>query len=97
MNEVQQQLRMADGVFRTRSLGVGVEGIPDQYADGIAAQVWHLYTGHASDRRNIYESWLINRLRSLGHKHVLDVATGTGFVCALFFKWNYLEVSQSRS
>ena len=28
-----------DSVFRTRSLGVAAEGLPDQYADGKAAKV----------------------------------------------------------
>lgn len=78
MSELQQQ-RMVDGVFRTRSLGVCAEGVPDQYADGIAARVWHLYTGHACDRRSVYERWLTERLRALGHQRILDVATGTGY------------------
>ena len=37
---------MVDSVYRTRSLGVAAEGLPDQYADGKAAKVWELYIGH---------------------------------------------------
>ena len=34
---------MVDSVYRTRSLGVAAEGLPDQYADGKAAKVWEFY------------------------------------------------------
>ena len=34
---------MVDSVYRTRSLGVAAEGIPDQYADGKAAKVSTFY------------------------------------------------------
>lgn len=30
---------MVDSVYRTRSLGVAAEGLPDQYADGKAAKI----------------------------------------------------------
>ncbi|XP_070578909.1 glycine N-methyltransferase-like [Ptychodera flava] len=69
---------MVDSVFRTRSLGVAAQGIPDQYADGKAAKVWELYVGSRSERTDVYKSWIINLLRSKGCKTVLDVACGTG-------------------
>ena len=69
---------MVDSIYRTRSLGVAAEGLPDQYADGKAARVWHRYIGSVSDRTSVYRMWLSDFLRSKGVKHVLDVACGTG-------------------
>ncbi|XP_002741348.1 glycine N-methyltransferase-like [Saccoglossus kowalevskii] len=67
-----------DSVFRTRSLGVAAQGIPDQYADGKAAKVWELYVGSKSERTESYKSWICNLLREKGCKKILDVACGTG-------------------
>ncbi|XP_061742879.1 glycine N-methyltransferase [Nerophis ophidion] len=67
-----------DSVFRTRSLGVAAEGLPDQYADGKAAKVWQLYIGNTQSRTAEYKSWLVALLRERGARTVLDVACGTG-------------------
>ncbi|XP_043859803.1 glycine N-methyltransferase isoform X2 [Dromiciops gliroides] len=69
---------MVDSVYRTRSLGVAAEGLPDQYADGEAAQVWQLYIGDTRSRTAEYKSWLLGLLQQHGCQHVLDVACGTG-------------------
>jgi hypothetical protein len=71
---------MVDSVYRTRSLGVAAEGLPDQYADGRAARVWHRYIGSVSARTSVYRSWISNFFRSKGLSHILDVACGTGQV-----------------
>uniref|UniRef100_A0A3Q2QMN8 Glycine N-methyltransferase n=1 Tax=Fundulus heteroclitus TaxID=8078 RepID=A0A3Q2QMN8_FUNHE len=63
-----------DSVFRTRSLGVAAEGLPDQYADGKAAKVWELYIGDLQSRTQEYKSWLVALLRRHGVRRVLDVA-----------------------
>ncbi len=67
-----------DGVFRTRSLGVGARGIPDQYADGKAAKVWSKYIGDQSKRTRFYKEKLLAILRKHGTETVFDVACGTG-------------------
>lgn len=69
---------MVDNIYRTRSLGIGVEGLPDQYADGKAAKVWALYIGDKKDRTQHYRDFLTNLLRQHDCNHVLDVACGTG-------------------
>jgi len=69
---------MVDSVYRTRSLGVAAEGIPDQYADGKAAKVWEYYIGTKQQRTNSYRDWLIKVLKERGARKVLDVACGTG-------------------
>ncbi|KAM9666210.1 glycine N-methyltransferase isoform 1-T1 [Trichechus inunguis] len=69
---------MVDSVYRTRSLGVAAEGIPDQYADGEAARVWQLYIGDTRSRTAEYKAWLLGLLRQHGCQRVLDVACGTG-------------------
>lgn len=69
---------MVDSVYRTRSLGVAAEGLPDQYADGEAARVWQLYIGDTRSRTAEYKSWLLGLLREHGCQRVLDVACGTG-------------------
>uniref|UniRef100_A0A673T1P7 Glycine N-methyltransferase n=1 Tax=Suricata suricatta TaxID=37032 RepID=A0A673T1P7_SURSU len=69
---------MVDSVYRTRSLGVAAEGLPDQYADGEAARVWQLYIGDTRSRTAEYKSWLLGLLRQHGCQRVLDVACGTG-------------------
>ena len=67
-----------DSVFRTRSLGVAAEGLPDQYADGKAAKVWQLYIGDTQSRTQEYKTWVVSLLKKEGVKNVLDVACGTG-------------------
>ncbi|KFO36170.1 glycine N-methyltransferase isoform X1 [Fukomys damarensis] len=69
---------MVDTVYRTRSLGVAAEGLPDQYADGEAARVWQLYIGNTRSRTAEYKAWLLGLLRQHGCQRVLDVACGTG-------------------
>lgn len=69
---------MVDSVYRTRSLGVAAEGLPDQYADGRAARVWQLYIGDTRGRTAEYRSWLLALLRQHRCRSVLDVACGTG-------------------
>ncbi|XP_044530570.1 glycine N-methyltransferase isoform X2 [Gracilinanus agilis] len=69
---------MVDSVYRTRSLGVAAEGLPDQYADGEAARVWQLYIGDTRSRTAEYKAWLLGLLHQHGCQHVLDVACGTG-------------------
>lgn len=69
---------MVDNVYRTRSLGVATEGIPDQYADGTAAKVWEVYIGDKNTRTEIYRQFIKQILTSHGCRHVLDVACGTG-------------------
>ena len=69
---------MVDSVYRTRSLGVPAEGLPDQYADGRAARVWHKYIGDARARTETYRQWLVALLNVHGCTTVLDVACGTG-------------------
>lgn len=69
---------MVDSVYRTRSLGVAAEGLPDQYADGKAAKVWEYYIGCKQTRTSAYKTFLLKHLRELNCKSVLDVACGTG-------------------
>lgn len=69
---------MVDSIYRTRSLGVAAEGLPDQYADGEAARVWQLYIGDTRSRTAEYKTWLLGLLRQHGCHRVLDVACGTG-------------------
>ena len=76
--ESQASVRMVDSVYRTRSLGVAAEGLPDQYADGEAARVWQLYIGDTRSRTAEYKAWLLGLLRQHGCHRVLDVACGTG-------------------
>uniref|UniRef100_A0A2L2Y3T6 Glycine N-methyltransferase n=2 Tax=Parasteatoda tepidariorum TaxID=114398 RepID=A0A2L2Y3T6_PARTP len=69
---------MADTVLRPRSLGVGTEGLPDQYADGKAAKVWEVYIGEKNDRTKHYREFLVQLLRKHNCHQILDVACGTG-------------------
>ena len=50
----------------------------DQYSDGIAASLWHLYIGKTSERTDKYKSFLVNLLRQKNCKTIFDVACGTG-------------------
>ena len=72
------EIAMVDSVYRTRSLGIGVSGIPDQYADGKAAKVWQHYIGGHKKRTESYREFFCNLLNDNGVKHILDVACGTG-------------------
>ncbi|ELU08594.1 hypothetical protein CAPTEDRAFT_99914 [Capitella teleta] len=69
---------MVDSVYRTRSLGVAAEGLPDQYADGKAAKVWEYYIGGKQKRTEQYRTWIVNLLRERNCQKILDVACGTG-------------------
>ena len=69
---------MVDSVYRTRSLGVAAEGLPDQYADGKAARVWEFYIGCKQSRTAAYQDWFRKLLHDRDCKRVLDVACGTG-------------------
>lgn len=69
---------MVDSIYRTRSLGVAAEGIPDQYADGKAAKVWEIYIGSKQSRTEQYRRWIVSLLTSRACRNVLDVACGTG-------------------
>ena len=72
------KIENGEEVFRTRSLGVGARGIPDQYADGSAARVWTKYVGDQQQRTGYYRNRLLSILRQQGCTTVLDVACGTG-------------------
>lgn len=78
------QIQMADGVFRTRSLGLPVEGVRDQYADGRAAKVWEVFIGDKNSRTRHYKDFLVGLLKRKGCRRVLDVAAGTGSVLQIF-------------
>ena len=67
-----------DNVYRTRNPGTGARGVPDQYADGKAANVWEKYIGDQQQRTGYYKEKLVNILRDHNVKKVLDVACGTG-------------------
>ena len=69
---------MVDSIYRTRSLGVAAEGLPDQYADGKAAKVWEYYIGCKQTRTSAYKEWLSGVLRDRKCQTVMDVACGTG-------------------
>ncbi|KAH8028978.1 hypothetical protein HPB51_021833 [Rhipicephalus microplus] len=88
---------MGDHVYQIRSLGVGSEGIPDQYADGRAAKVWELYIGEREKRTEHYKEFLSNKLRDLGCHHVLDVACGTGIDSVLLLEEGFKVTSVDAS
>jgi len=67
-----------DSIYRTRSLGVAAEGLPDQYADGKAARVWEFYIGCKQSRTDAYREWFGALFRNRGCKTIMDVACGTG-------------------
>ncbi|XP_043916210.1 glycine N-methyltransferase [Protopterus annectens] len=69
---------MVDSIYRTRSLGIGAVGLPDQYADGKAAKIWQLYIGDTKSRTDEYRNWLVKLLQTNGCKRILDVACGNG-------------------
>ncbi|KAI2654657.1 Glycine N-methyltransferase [Labeo rohita] len=88
---------MVDSVYRTRSLGVGVVGLPDQYADGKAAKVWQLYIGDTRSRTEEYKSWVLSLLRKHEVQKVLDVACGTGVDSIMLVEEGFKVVSVDAS
>ncbi|XP_027856788.1 glycine N-methyltransferase [Xiphophorus couchianus] len=86
-----------DSVFRTRSLGVAAEGLPDQYADGKAAKVWELYIGDIQSRTQEYKSWVVSLLKRHGVRKVLDVACGTGVDSIMLVEEGFQMVSVDAS
>lgn len=91
------ELTMVDGVYRTRSLGVATEGLPDQYADGKAAKVWEIYIGDKNSRTDHYKKFLTKLLRDHGCHHVLDVACGTGVDSILLLEQGFQMTSVDAS
>lgn len=87
----------ADGVFRTRSLGLPVEGVRDQYADGRAAKVWEVFIGDKKSRTRHYRDFLVGLLRRKGCRRVLDVATGTGIDSVMLLEEGFEVVSVDAS
>ncbi|XP_005996721.1 glycine N-methyltransferase [Latimeria chalumnae] len=88
---------MVDSVYRTRSLGVAAEGLPDQYADGKAARVWQLYIGDTRSRTDEYRNWLRALLKEHGCQQVLDVACGTGVDSIMMLEEGFSVVSVDAS
>lgn len=85
---------MVDSVYRTRSLGIGSSGLPDQYADGIAARVWEFYIGSSKSRTNAYQKWFSNVLKNNHSGNtVLDVACGTGVDSIMLIEQGFNVVS----
>jgi len=88
---------MVDTVFRSRSLGVATEGLPDQYADGKAAKVWEVYIGEKNDRTKHYRTFLLNLLREHNIQHILDVACGTGIDSVMLLEEGFKIMSVDAS
>lgn len=88
---------MVDSVYRTRSLGVAAEGLPDQYADGKAAKVWEYYIGSKQQRTEQYKHWIVNLLHERNCKTVLDVACGTGVDSIFLLEEGFSVVSTDAS
>ncbi|XP_071995957.1 glycine N-methyltransferase isoform X2 [Engystomops pustulosus] len=88
---------MVDSVYRTRSLGVAAEGLPDQYADGRAARVWHYYIGDKRSRTDEYRTWILSLLHRHGCRSVLDVACGTGVDSEMLVEEGFSVVSVDAS
>jgi len=88
---------MVDSVYRTRSLGVGAVGIPDQYADGKAARVWEAYIGSRRARTDQYRQWIVDLLKTKGCRSVLDVACGTGVDSMMLVEEGFRVVSTDAS
>nr|XP_054589333.1 LOW QUALITY PROTEIN: glycine N-methyltransferase-like [Nothobranchius furzeri] len=86
-----------DSVFRTRSLGVAAEALPDQYADGKAVSVWELYIGDTQSLTQEYKSWLVSLLRQHGVRKVLDVPCGTGVDSIMLVEEGFNMVSVEAS
>ncbi|XP_072024506.1 glycine N-methyltransferase-like [Amphiura filiformis] len=84
---------MVDSIYRTRSLGVAAQGIPDQYADGKAAKVWEYYIGSRRERTEVYREWIVKLLRDRGCQSVLDVACGTGIDSVMLLEEGFQVMS----
>lgn len=87
------EAKMVDSIYRTRSLGVPAQGIPDQYADGKAAKVWEYYIGSRKSRTDVYKKWLTNLLSSKNCDTILDVACGTGVDSVMLLEEGYKVMS----
>ncbi|CAH3177283.1 unnamed protein product [Porites evermanni] len=88
---------MVDSIYRTRSLGIGESGIPDQYADGKAARVWQHYIGGHKKRTESYREFFCNLLNENGIRHILDVACGTGVDSIMLVENNFKVTSTDAS
>ncbi|CAN8031821.1 unnamed protein product, partial [Ixodes persulcatus] len=88
---------MTDHVYHTRSLGIGSEGIPDQYADGRAAKVWEVYIGERNKRTDHYKAFLTEKLQTLQCHRLLDVACGTGIDSILLLEEGFQVTSVDAS
>lgn len=88
---------MVDSVYRTRSLGIGARGIPDQYADGKAARVWEAYIGSICERTGSYRRWIVDMLRTHDCRRVLDAACGTGVDSVVLVEEGFDVVSTDAS
>uniref|UniRef100_UPI00398E8DF7 glycine N-methyltransferase n=1 Tax=Pristiophorus japonicus TaxID=55135 RepID=UPI00398E8DF7 len=88
---------MVDNIYRTRSLGVGSVGLPDQYADGKAAKVWQLYIGDTRSRTDEYRSAVVQLLRQHKCQRILDVACGTGVDSIMLVEEGFTMVSADAS
>lgn len=86
-----------DGVYRTRTPGVGAVGVPDQYADGKAAKVWKKYIGEQKERTKYYKSQVIALLNEYGCKNIFDVATGTGIDSVMLLEEGFKVTSVDAS
>lgn len=88
---------MVDSIYRTRSLGVPAEGLPDQYADGKAAKVWEYYIGCKQTRTSSYKKWLLDLVKTKGCQTILDVACGTGVDSIMLVEENFNVFSTDAS
>jgi len=88
---------MVDSVYRTRSLGVAASGIPDQYADGMAAKVWAAYIGSRQKRTEQYRQWITDLLHAHNCKNVLDVACGHGVDSIMLLEAGFTVTSTDAS
>ncbi|XP_071802665.1 glycine N-methyltransferase-like [Asterias amurensis] len=84
---------MVDSIYRTRSLGVAAQGIPDQYADGKAAKVWEYYIGSRTERTENYRHFLVDLLQSRKCHEVLDAACGTGIDSVMLLEQGFHVMS----
>ncbi|XP_008557367.1 glycine N-methyltransferase-like [Microplitis demolitor] len=86
-----------DSVIRTRTPGIPAEGVRDEYADGIAADVWDTIVGDKKQRTQVYKDFLMGLLREKGCKRILDVACGTGIDSAMLIEEGFQVVSVDAS
>ncbi|XP_014298915.1 glycine N-methyltransferase-like [Microplitis demolitor] len=86
-----------DTVFRTRTPGVPAEGVRDQYADGITAEIWQTVVGDEKERTKHYKDFLVGLLHKKGCKRILDVACGTGVDSIMLIEEGFQVVSVDAS